>query len=130
AQLEQGRHVGRSLEPANIENAAARYRRRGVVGREAQKTEPHLGFVVRGHEGALALAAQQQVFGGQFVDGLAHRTLADLKARRELELAGYCLARLPFATVEPLQQQSLDLLIQGAERRTATGSIRVGASIG
>jgi hypothetical protein len=32
-----------------------------------------------GHKGALALAAHHQVFGGQFVDGLAHGALADRK---------------------------------------------------
>jgi hypothetical protein len=43
---------------------------------------------MRGDEGALALAAHQQVLGRQFVDRLAHRALADAKARGEVHLAG------------------------------------------
>ena len=44
-------------------------------------------FGVRGDEGALALAAHQQVLGRQLVDRLAHRALAHLEARGQLDLA-------------------------------------------
>ena len=70
-------------------------------------------------EGALALAAGEQVIGGEFVDRLAHGALADLKPRGELELARDRLARLPFATIKRLNDQILDLAIQRAERRAA-----------
>jgi len=62
-----------------------------------------------GDEGALALAAQQDVVGGQFVDGLAHRALADLEPGGQIQLAGDGLARLPFAAIQALQDQALDL---------------------
>src|SRR3546814_17176002 len=81
--------------------------------------EAHLGLVVRGHKGALALPAQQKIFSGQLIDGLAHRTLADLKTSSQLEFAGYGFARLPVAPVETLQQQTLDLLVPRAERSPA-----------
>jgi hypothetical protein len=57
---------------------------------------------VGGDKGALALAAHQQVFGGQFVDGLAHRALADAEARGQVHFAGNGLAGLPFAGLQAL----------------------------
>ncbi|MNF17649.1 hypothetical protein D3C80_2212740 [compost metagenome] len=50
------------------------------VGDEAQETELDHILMVRGHESALALPARHQVLGGEFIDGLAHRALADLVA--------------------------------------------------
>ena len=70
-------------------------------------------------EGALALAAGEQVIGGKFIDGLAHGALAHLEPRGELELARDRLARLPFAMIKRLDDQILDLAVQGAEGRAA-----------
>jgi hypothetical protein len=79
---------------------------------QLQEAVLHMLLGVGGHKGALALAAHHQVFGRQFVDGLAHRALADPKARGQLHLAGNGFAGLPFAGLQALQDQPLDLLVQ------------------
>ena len=61
------------------------------------------------------MPAQQQVFGGELVDRLADRSLADLETRGEIDFAGDQLARLPFAAIQALHQQLLDLAIQRTE---------------
>lgn len=48
-------------------------------GCESQESILDLLLAVGGDEGALALAANQQILGGQFVDSLTHRALADAK---------------------------------------------------
>jgi hypothetical protein len=77
---------------------------------------------VGGDEGALALPAHEVVLLRQFVDRLAHRALADLEARGQVDLAGDHLAGPPFAGLQPRQQQCLDLLVQRAERRRRTAA--------
>src|SRR5690606_16310149 len=129
AKFEQRCHIGGSLETAHVEYTTARRGRLAVVGGQAQKPETHLGFVVRGNEGALALTPQQQVLSCQLVDRLAHGALTDLKSRCKLEFAGNRFTRLPFATIELLQQQGLDLLVERAECRAATGTIRFRATV-
>ena len=71
--------------------------------------------IVRGHKGALALAPDQEVVSGQLVDGFANCALADPVARGQVHLAGDALAGLPFAALQTLQDQALDLLVQRAE---------------
>ncbi len=88
-----------------------------AVGHELEEAVAHLLLGMGGHVGALALPAHHQVFRRQFVDGLAHGALADAKARRQVHLAGNGFARLPFAGLQALQDQRLDLLVQRAERR-------------
>ena len=98
----------------------------GVIGREPQETEPYLSLMVCGHKGSFALAPQKQVLGSEFVDRLAHCALADLEAGGQFKFTGNSLARLPFATVKPLQQQTFNLLIQWAECRTAGTAFGIG----
>ena len=71
-----------------------------VVGHQAQEAELDLLLGMGGDEGALALAAHQQVLGGELVDRLAHRALADLEARGEFDLARDRLAGLPLAGLQ------------------------------
>ena len=87
---------------------------------------------VGGHKGAFALPAHHQVFGGQFVNGLAHCALADAKARSQLHFAWDGLARLPFTLLQALQDQPLDLLVQRAERwrGDARSALRSGGVVG
>jgi hypothetical protein len=66
-----------AVEQPALQRRAAR--RSSGIRRRKRYWRALLG--VRGHEGALALAAHQQVLGGQLVDGLAHRALADAEAR-------------------------------------------------
>jgi hypothetical protein len=83
-----------------------------------------------GHEGALALAAHEHVFGRHLVYRLAHRTLADLEARSEQGLARDGLARLPFARLQAVQEQCLDLLVQRAEGRRRLAARSAGQNVG
>ena len=85
------------------------------IRHQAQKTVLHLLFGVRGHKGAPPLAAHQQMPGGQFVNRLAHRSLADAKPRRQLHFAGNHLCGLPFALLQAAQDQIPDLLIKRPE---------------
>jgi hypothetical protein len=87
-----------------------------LVGHQLQETEVGARLVVGGHEGALALAAHDQVLGRELVDGLAHRALADLVAAGQLDFAGDQFARLPLAGLQALRDQRLDLLVQRGER--------------
>ena len=64
---------------------------------------------------AFALTAYQQVVGRKFVDRLAHRALADAVAGGEVHFAGNGFSWLPFASLQALQDQIFDLLVQGAE---------------
>ncbi len=70
-----------------------------------------------GDKRALALAAYQQMFFGELVYGFAHRALADLEARGQLEFAGNQVAGLPLPCLQAFQYQFLDLLVQRAEKR-------------
>jgi hypothetical protein len=92
-------------------------------------------FRMRGDEGPLALAAHHEIFGGEFVDRLAHRALAHAIARGQVHLAGDGFAGLPLAGLQALQDQALDLLVQRAERgrrlrfghrSVSGGSVRLG----
>ncbi|MNL67439.1 hypothetical protein D3C87_1920260 [compost metagenome] len=93
------------------------YPRIAGVGQQLQKPVLHVLLGMGGHKRALALAAHDQVFGGQFVDGLAHGALADAKARGQFHLARNGLTGLPLTLLQALQDEALDLLIQRAERR-------------
>jgi hypothetical protein len=73
-------HFGRRAHALDFDDLALGTLRLVAVGHQPQEAELRLGLVMGGHEGALALAAHHQVFGRQFVDGLAHRALADLEA--------------------------------------------------
>ena len=88
-----------------------------VIGFELQ--EPVLDLLLRmgGHKRALALAAYQQIVFRQFVNGFAHRTLADFVAGRQFEFAGNGFAWLPLTALQALQNQRLDLLIKWTEGR-------------
>jgi hypothetical protein len=86
-----------------------------IVRNQLEKTVLHLAFGVRCYECALALTPYQQVFGRQLVDRLAHSTLADLEAGRQFNFAGNDRAGLPFASLQALQDENLDLLVQRAE---------------
>ena len=77
----------------------------------------HVLFGMGGHERAFALPPHEQVLGRQFVNGLAHRALADAVAGGQFHLTRDGFAWLPLAGLQALQDQLLDLLVQGAERR-------------
>jgi hypothetical protein len=118
AQAQQTRHFGAGALALAIDEIALRRPfavGRAVVRLQAQKAVLHLLLGVRGDEGAATLAAHQQVVGGKLVHRLAHRALADLVARGQVELAGDDFAGLPFALLKALQDQALDLLVQRAE---------------
>src|SRR5699024_8996772 len=83
------------------------------IRRQAQKAEPDACLLVGGHVGTLALATDQEIIGGELVYGLAHRALTDLEAAGKLHLAGDGVAGLPLTLVQALEQQTLDLLVQG-----------------
>src|SRR5262245_35978313 len=77
-------------------------------------------------ESALALAPQQQVLGGKLVDRLAHRSLADPEAPREVHFTRDGFTRFPLAGLQALQNEGLDLLVERAEgRRPRYGRIGV-----
>ena len=100
--------------------------RHAFVRHQAQEAEMRARLMVGGNKSALALATHDEVLGRQFVDGLAHRTLADLETPCQLDFAGNQLARLPFARLQALRNERLDLLVQGAEggRRAGNGHRR------
>src|SRR5258706_9766013 len=85
------------------------------IGHYAQEPELEGRLVVRRDKRALALAAHQDVLRRELVDRLAHRALAHLVARGELELGRDRLARLPDAGDQALGEQDLDLLVERAE---------------
>jgi hypothetical protein len=124
AQLQRARHLGAGAQAPAFQDAALRRSFVAAVGLQLEEAVAHVLLRVGRHEGALALAAHHQVLGRQFVDGLAHRALADAEARGQLHLAGDGLARLPFAGLQALQDQLLDLLVQRTER--GRGRRRVG----
>ena len=72
---------------------------------------------MRGDEGSLALASNEQILSRHFIDRLAHSALTDIEACREFNLTGNRLARTPLAGLKTLQEQALDLTIQGTESR-------------
>ena len=86
-----------------------------LIGQQFQKTVLNLLLGMRGHKSAFALAPNQQIVIGQFIDGFAHGALADAVPGRQIHFTGDAFARLPFARLKALQNQALDLLIQGAE---------------
>jgi len=88
----------------------------GVVGFEFEEPKLHLLFGVRGDKCPFALAANQQVLFGQFIDRLAYRALADFVPRSQFKFTGDRVAWFPFAGLQALQYQGLDLLIKRAER--------------
>lgn len=116
ARRSSARDLGRRPQAPAFEDAA--FGAAGLalfVGGQAQEAVAHAGFMVGGDEGALALAAQQQVFGGQLIDRLAHRALAHLEAGGQIDFAGDEFAGLPFAAVQALDEQALDLAVQRTE---------------
>jgi hypothetical protein len=90
---------------------------RAVIGQQSKEAKLGAVFVVRCDKRALALAAHQQVVGGEFVDRFAHRSLADLVSGRQFDFTRNDLAGLPFAAFEALRYEPLDLLVQ----RTKSG---------
>ena len=99
------------------------------VGAQVQKTVLHLLRRMRGHKRALALTAHHQILGSQLINRLAHRALADLEAASQLHLTGNQLAGTPFTHFQTLQDQALDLLIQGAERWSGNASCAMVAGV-
>ena len=78
-----------------------------------------------GHKSALALAADQQVLGRQFVYGFSDRALADLVTRRQLKLPdtakGVVIASLnPSSDAAANALQRGDLIVQINQRPVNT----------
>ena len=123
AQRQSACHVGAGTHAPAVDHAAlggALHAGVAGVGQQLEKTVLNMLLGMRGHEGALALAAHHEIFGRQIVDGLAYRALAHSKARSQLHLARDGLTGLPLALLKALQNQSLDLLVQRAERWRCT----------
>src|SRR5690606_27535892 len=106
AQLEHPGDFGRCAQASAFQDAAFGASALAfVVGGQAQEPVAHARLVVGGDEGSLALPAQQQVLGGQFIDRLADRALAYLEAGCQVDFAGDEFAGLPFAAFQALHQQ-------------------------
>jgi hypothetical protein len=67
------------------------------IGLQAQEPVLNVSLGMGGDVGAFALSPHHQVFGSEFVDGLAHSALADLETRGQFLFAGNHIAGLPFA---------------------------------
>src|SRR5690606_3366116 len=116
AKLQRAGHVARSAQAPALEDAAVHdHCLAGLVGAQAKEAELRPRLLVRGHEGAPALAAHDQVLGREFVDGLANGALADAEAGRELRLARDEFARLPLAALQAAGDEALDLAIERTE---------------
>ena len=132
SQGQQARKVGACAQSSAFQDRALTGAFAGLfagIGLEAKKSVLNLLLGVGGHEGAFALAAYHQVVRGEFVDGLAYRSLADAKTRCEVHFAGDGFAGLPLARLQALEYQALDLLVQRAEGRRA-GVSQDGCGIG
>jgi hypothetical protein len=116
-QRQRAGHFGARAQAAAVDEAARRAAGHAVIGLQAQEAELGGLLGMGGDEGALALAAHQQVLGRQLVDRLAHRALADLEARGQFGLARDRLAGAPQAGLQLARHQRLDLPVQRAERR-------------
>ena len=86
------------------------------IGQKLQETVLHMLLGMGGDKSALALPPHHQILGCQLVNGLADRALAHAEPRRQLHFAGNGFTGLPFALLQTLQDQRLDLLVQRAER--------------
>ena len=84
--------------------------------KQAQKAVLHLLLSVGCNKSTFALASDQQIFSGQFVDRFAHRPLADFIAGCEFGLAGNGSAGFPLACLQALGNQQFNLLVQRTER--------------
>jgi hypothetical protein len=101
AQGQGAGHFGGRAQAAALEDVAlcaAFALQVAGIGAQIQEAVLHLLGGVSGHKRALALAAHDQVFGGQFIDGLAHRALADLEAGCQLHFTGDQFSGAPFAS--------------------------------
>ena len=110
-------HFGGGLAATHVHQATGRIFVAAVVAPDAEKPE-HRGLFlgVRGHEGALALPADDQIVGREGVDGLAHGSLRDPEPRRQLDFAGNRFGGAPLTRLETLDQQTFDLQIERPER--------------
>jgi hypothetical protein len=72
-------------------------------------------FSMGGDKRTLALAANDEVFGGELINGFTYRALADFVPAGKLLLTGNGSAGFPFATLQALQYEGLDLLIERTE---------------
>jgi hypothetical protein len=101
-----------------------------MVGFEFQESVRHMLGSMGGYKCALALAAHQQVFGCEFVNGFTYCALAHPKAHGQVHFAGNGFAGLPFAGLQTLQDQPFDLLVQRAKRRRGGCSSCAGLGAG
>ena len=118
--MQDARQIRRSAQPAAFNNAAlraVRFVHPPFIGAQPQKPEAKLLLAMAGHKGALALPAHQQVLGSQFVDGLAHRALADVVAPGQLHFTGNDFQRFPLSSLHAVEHRLADLLVQGAKGR-------------
>jgi hypothetical protein len=100
------------------------------VRHQAQEAELNAGLVVSRDKRPFSLTANDQIFCGEFVDGLADGALTNFVSECQLDFAGNKFARLPLARLQTLGDQRLDLLIKRAEsgRRSAGADSIVGST--
>ena len=100
------RDIGRRPQAFAVHNLALRLALAAgvaLVWHELKEAVLHLMLSMGGYKGAPALAPNQQVVGGKFIDGFANRALADPKSRRKLDFAGDQFAGFPFAQTQAVE---------------------------
>jgi len=115
AHVERAGDLDGRPQPAALEEPTARLAWLALVGTQPQEAELRARFLVTRDEGAPALAAHEQILGGERVDRLADRALADAVTRGELRLARDDVARPPLAGLQAVHEALADLLIERAE---------------
>jgi len=91
---------------------------RAVVADQGKKVEQLAPAGVGGQKGALPLPAHDQVSLGQFVQGLAHRALADAVFLGKLGFGGQAVSGLPGAVNQMLHHLLLDQRVQRPHSRS------------
>ena len=86
-----------------------------VIRHQPQKSEVNPILMVGRNKGALALPSDQEIFIGQLINGLANCALADLETPGQFDFTGNRCAGFPLTGLQTLQNQDLDLLVQGTE---------------
>ena len=100
-----------------------------LLGDEVEEVEQQAVAVVACDVGAATLLADEDVFGDQFVDGLAHGADADAVAGGQSSFGRNGGAGFPFAAGQRGHQLALDVAVQGAGQRQA-GAGRIGGAVG
>ena len=101
---------------------ADRLRRATIIRYQAQKAVERTRIVMGGDKRPLPLAPHQHVFRRHLINGLAHRSLADIEPLRQLAFARNGVTRPPFAGLQATDQKILDLPVKRAKGRSRRAS--------